>query len=559
MTDSSNEVGREGLPPSPVERANSLVTAPILHDTAGRGDLDERPSTASRPVEEKATGRRASKGRRLVASSGSPRAALTPQQRLLILDSWQRSKLPAKTFAPIVGVSPHTLYQWKKRFDEDGPVGLEDGPRGAPTGSRLSEPTQRAILMLKQSHPEWGVDRIRDVLLRSEGYGASSGAIQRVLCEAGYEVELTGTRPHPEPAARRFERARPNQLWQSDLFTFLLKRENRRVHLVAFLDDHSRFVVGWSLHASSSGALVREAFEAAVANFGVPEEVLTDNGAQYHSWRGKSAFTKLLERRGVRHIVARPRHPQTLGKTERFWGTLWRECLEGSIFTGLAEARTRIGHFVDHYNFQRPHQGIEGLVPADRFFDAADEVRKTLQARVAQNALDLARHGTPRKSIYLTGRVGDRGISLHGEGDKVILTEADGHREEVRLGAPGRRAAPGEPAEMPSPASQTPGRRRWTRDSSSCARPECCRPTAMRRQNDEERERTEAAGRHGGQAACGRDSGSAQWRARPSGGVGSDGGVVESLLPVGVAGAGWIDRGAGAPAEGPADDAGAAD
>jgi transposase InsO family protein len=59
------------------------------------------------------------------------------------------------------------------------------------------------------------------------------------------------THPHPDKV-RRFERAGPNQLWQTDLFAFVLKRQNRRVYLVAFMDDHSRFVVSYGLHASQS-------------------------------------------------------------------------------------------------------------------------------------------------------------------------------------------------------------------------------------------------------------------------------------------------------------------
>jgi hypothetical protein len=220
-----------------------------------------------------------------------------------------------------------------------------------------------------------------------------------------------------------------------------------------FMDDHSRFIVSYGLHATASGAMVREALDAAVGNFGAPEEVLTDNGTQYHTWRGRSAFTRLLDRRGIKHIVARPRHPQTLGKVERFWGTLWRECLQTAVFVGLDDARRRIGQFIDHYNFLRPHQGIDGLVPADRYFQAAPEVARTLRDRVAANALELAVHGMPRKSFYLTGRVGDEGISLHGEGERVILTKTDGTREEVDLAAPGRRAGPGRAVEMPEPVA----------------------------------------------------------------------------------------------------------
>jgi transposase InsO family protein len=380
--------------------------------------------------------------------------SVTPQDRLLLLDMWQRSGLTARDFGALVGITRQSLFEWKKRFDRHGPAGLSDQLRGAPTGSRLTEPTQRAILMLKQAHPEWGCERIREVLLRGEGFSASAGAIAHLLRENGYELEDIATAPH-EPAVQHFERARPNQLWQTDLFTFLLKRENRRVYLVVYLDDHSRFIVGYGVWASAGGALVREVLEAAIANFGAPEEVLTDNGPQYVTWRGTSAFAKLLERRGIRHIVARPRRPQTLGKTERFWGTLWRECVEAAVFNGLDDARRRVGHFIDHYNFQRPHQGIDGLVPADRFFAAAPQVRDTLQARVAANAQDLAVQGTPRKSFYLTGRVGDTDLALHSEGSRVVLTRSDGGREEVDLEASGRRASDADTPTMPEPIAAT--------------------------------------------------------------------------------------------------------
>ena len=382
------------------------------------------------------------------------RRSLRPEERVLLLDMWQRSGLTARDFGALVGISKHTLFAWKQKFDRYGPAGLSDQQRGAPRGSRLTEPTQRAILMLKQAHPEWGCERIREVLLRGEGYSASPGAIAHLLRENGYELEEVATAPH-EPPVQHFERARPNQLWQSDLFTFLLKRENRRVYLVVYLDDHSRFIVGYGVWASAGGALVREVLEAAIANFGAPEEVLTDNGPQYVTWRGTSAFAKLLERRVIPHLVARPRRPQTLGKTERFWGTLWRECVEAAVFLSLDDARRRVGHFIDHYNFQRPHQGIEGLVPADRYFAAAPQVKETLQARVAANAVDLAIQGTPRKSFYLTGRVGDTDLALHSEGSRVVLTRSDGAREEVDLDAPGRRAIDSDVSPMPEPIAAT--------------------------------------------------------------------------------------------------------
>jgi transposase InsO family protein len=381
------------------------------------------------------------KGRRLVKPAESPQPSMTPEQRLLILDTWQRSGLPAGDFAALVGLSKHTLYGWKKKFDEQGPAGLMDQPRGGPKGSRMPDLTKRTILMLKQANPTWGCQRISDMLLRGPALPASAAAVARVLHEAGYQMEEVTTRPHPDKV-RQFERATPNQLWQTDLFTFVLKRQNRRVYLVAFMDDHSRFITGYGLHSSQSASMVLEVVRAAIIAYGTPQEMLTDNGSQYVTWRGTSVFHREMDQRGIKHIVAKPQRPQTLGKVERFWGTLWRECLETSVFLDLEDARRRIGHFIDYYNFQRPHQGIDGLVPADRFFGAASEVLQTLRNRVAANALELARNGVPKAPFYVTGRIGDRAFSVHAEGERVILKREGEERAEVDLAAPGTTEIP---------------------------------------------------------------------------------------------------------------------
>jgi hypothetical protein len=217
------------------------------------------------------------------------------------------------------------------------------------------------------------------------------------------------------------------------------------------MDDHSRFIVSFGLHASASTALVLEALEAGIASYGPPEEVLTDNGPQYVTWRGKSQFTKRLEKHGIRQIVARPRRPQTLGKIERFWGTLWREFLETSVFVDLGDARARIGLFIDYFNFQRVHRGIDGLVPADRFFGASAEILQTLKERVSANALELARHGSPQKPFYVTGQVDGQSFSVHAEGQRLILRRAGGEREEVTLNGAGDKSEESATGALPQP------------------------------------------------------------------------------------------------------------
>ena len=458
----------------------------------------------------------------------------TVLQRMMILDMAIKSGFPLKEFADLVGVAAHVLYGWKKRYDEQGVDGLADRPRGSKDkGSRLPEVVKKAILMIREAHPEYGCERISDMLGRGPGLGASPGAVLRVIREAGLEVATPAVPAH-EDQVRRFERARPNQLWQTDVFTFTLKRENRRLYMVAFLDDHSRYVVGYGVNATMSAVLVIDALKAAIGAYGAPEEVLTDNGPQYHTWRGKSRFGKELERLGIRHILARPRHPQTVGKAERFWGTLWRECVERAVFLDVEDARKRVGHFIDHYNFQRPHQGIDGLVPADRFFEAKDEVKKTLQGRVAQNALEFARDGVPRKPFYLTGRVGDVDLSIHAEGERVVMTTADGRREEVDLRAPGRRVIPGEQCCMPDPVA--------------------VHGEDLKEAGNESSELDN--GEYGSEAYCGDDAGGDERDEDASGGGGVFGYVADEVLPGGEPGIAGDGDGFGAEGKGAAGEEG---
>jgi len=140
------------------------------------GEAEERGAQEAEP---RLAGRRAGRrrGKRLVLPKEEGARNWSPEQRLLILDTWRRSGLPAGDFADLVDVSKHTLYAWKKAFDTQGPAGLMDHPRGAKCGSHLPELTKRAILMLKETNPNWGCQRISDALARGPALPASAGAV----------------------------------------------------------------------------------------------------------------------------------------------------------------------------------------------------------------------------------------------------------------------------------------------------------------------------------------------------------------------------------------------
>src|SRR5688500_17308802 len=114
-----------------------------------------------------------------------------------------------------------TVTDWVKRYRQGGEPALRPRKREQPKGRATStDPRREAVLEVKRSQPQAGSRRIRDVVRRFFGIGTSETTVRRVLKEEGLaKAEPSKPKPRPRPKVQRFERAEPNQLWQSDLFT----------------------------------------------------------------------------------------------------------------------------------------------------------------------------------------------------------------------------------------------------------------------------------------------------------------------------------------------------
>jgi transposase InsO family protein len=280
------------------------------------------------------------------------------------------------------------------------------------------------ILELKRRNSWWGIKRISQVLRRVFFMQASAETVRARLHEAKLmEAGARSKKRRNMSRPRFFERATPNQLWQSDIFTFRLG--GRYAYLVAFMDDYSRFIVGAELMRSPTAQAVIEVFRVAAAEYQPPKEVLTDNGPQYASWRGTSRFEAEMRKERIAHIKSRPQHPMTLGKIERFWATLWQDFLVRAQFESFEAARERIKLWIRYYNHRKPHQGIDGLCPADRYFEIQSELRKTIEAGIQENLLEMALRGTPRAPFYMVGRMEGQSVILRAEKGKLKLSVND--------------------------------------------------------------------------------------------------------------------------------------
>ena len=327
-------------------------------------------------------------------SPGRPaRRCFTPEERRAALEAWAKSGLTAIHFAKLWGISAESLRSWRTRFELGGPQALEPKAVGRPRGkgrSQLPEPLQAEIVRTKRRFPTFGLKKVRDFLARFQGQRVSTGSVRKVLRAEGLHALPAPARKKRKEIVRRFERSKPGELWQTDITSYVLTRSRVRVYLTVFLDDFSRYVVAWQLATHQKAELVCEALMDGIERFGKPEEVLSDQGRQYFAWRGKSDFQRLLVREGIRHVVARTHHPETLGKCERLWETIGTELWERAQPQDLGEARERLAHYFAHYNHFRPHQGIDGLVPL-----LQGRGRAALDARAAHGARRTAGRAGP--------------------------------------------------------------------------------------------------------------------------------------------------------------------
>ena len=234
--------------------------------------------------------------------------------------------------------------------------------------------------------------------------------MHRCLARAG--LVAPQPRKRPRSSWTRFAAEQPNELWQSD-FTHHPLAGGRDAEILAWIDDHSRYVLSLTAHTPVTGQDVVAAFRAACAAHGAPAATLTDNGLVFTTRLLPSSPANALEQElaalGVTRKNGKPNHPQTQGKVERFHQTLKRWLARQPPAPHLPALQNQLAQFADEYNHRRPHRSLDRKTPAAAY---------TARPKAAP-APDSARPATR------TGRIGSNGTITHSH---------DGRRHHIALG-----------------------------------------------------------------------------------------------------------------------------
>lgn len=283
----------------------------------------------------------------------------------VLRDGWRVTEVAER-----LGVARQSVHNWIRKFRQDGIVGLADQshrPKTCP--HQMSAETEKMVVKLRREHPHWGPRTIRHQLgIRGIDPLPDRSSVYRAL------VRKHLIDPNPRRKRRkdyrRWERGQSMELWQLDVMKFKLST-GRTASIVTGLDDHSRFCVCAVIVKHATSTAVCRAFGQALRRFGVPLEVLTDNGlvftGRFAPYKTEVLFDRICRDNGIRHILTGVKAPTTTGKIERFHKTLRIEVFSKQAFATIAEAQKALDAFIDEYNNSRPHQSIGMIAPAERF------------------------------------------------------------------------------------------------------------------------------------------------------------------------------------------------
>jgi len=316
----------------------------------------------------------------------------TQKQKFDILES--RKEIGIKEAADLGGVHYTTIYEWQRKLEVLGEEAfLAYKKKSVGRGiKKVTEEQEKAVRETWDRYPGFGPSQVRNQL-RRQGVTISTKTVQKIMEANGYR----GIRKkRDKEASQRFEANRPLELVQIDVLEFFIHK--LKVYLLLIIDDFSRFILGFRLSTKTSVDMVIGLFQEAIDRYGKMEEVLSDRGFVFYSWRGINRFEQYLELEGIHQTHASPHHPQTLGKVEAVNKQIQKELIRCREFKGVGDAEEAIKEWIMIHNYKRTHQGLGGLlVPADRFHGRVEVVLEALskkidpETQIGYDGMDISR------------------------------------------------------------------------------------------------------------------------------------------------------------------------
>lgn len=269
------------------------------------------------------------------------------------------------------GISRQTGYQLWARYQAQGLDGLQDRPRGPKSCPHKTPPqVTQALVSLRRKYPSWGPVTLLQRLerLRPELALPVASTAGEILKRHGLIEPRKRRARHRHPGRPYVEMRAPNDVWTADFKGEFLTRDHRYCYPLTIADGCSRYLLACRAQCSSAHAGARASFKLAFRQYGLPLQILTDNGVPFASCAvgGLSRLSVWWIKLGIHPVRIEPGRPQQNGRHERMHRTLKAEATRPPRANLAAQQRV-LERFRRRYNEERPHRALAGAVPAAHY------------------------------------------------------------------------------------------------------------------------------------------------------------------------------------------------
>ncbi len=334
-----------------------------------------------------------------------------------------------------VRVARNTLDRWIRTYRVGGFEALAPNVRNCEPVTPLAQ--LEMAERLKREVPKRTGAQVAEIIRAAEGYGPSERTVQRLFARLGLNTRPDGA---PKSAFGRFEAEAPGDLWTGDALHGPAVG-GRKTYLFAFIDDHSRVLVGYRWGLSEDTVRLEAALRAALASRGVPRAVYVDNGSAFVSRQLLRAMASL----GIRLVHSRPGRPQGRGKIERFFATVRIQFLvevEARGVADVAELNRLFCAWVETVYHRRAHTET-GQAPLERLGSAASPALPTPEQLHEAFLWSEVRTVTKTATVSLHGNTFEVDAALVGHRVEVVFDPFALDAVEIRF--EGRSMGPGVP------------------------------------------------------------------------------------------------------------------
>jgi len=283
--------------------------------------------------------------------------------------------LDGEKMAPLCrefNIARKTGYQiWEKykRFGQE--AFLEQKRTPYRYANKLPVPLEMLILDLKKEYPDWGAPKIREKIIRRNlgGRVPAISTIHAVLDRHGLVKSSLRRRRFKAQGTVLTDVKNPNDLWCADYKGDFMLGDKRYCYPLTITDYASRFLFSAEALSSTREDFAFEVFTRVFKEYGLPAAMRTDNGTPFASGNSLYGLTKLSVwwlRLGIALERIKPGHPEQNGRHERMHLTL-KKAVTRPPGNNLLEQQEKLDHFIQQYNFDRPHQGIDMKYPAELY------------------------------------------------------------------------------------------------------------------------------------------------------------------------------------------------